>query len=84
MSTYRKKLQAGGNTEQPDPARERQLKKQSYLDMLNNPNATVEELREALAEAIATIDGVEARMALQNLELSAAKEAIRERRKRPA
>ncbi|KAG8709660.1 hypothetical protein FRC09_000536, partial [Ceratobasidium sp. 395] len=51
-----------------------------YLELLGNPNATIDELRDALRDSVSMLEGAGARIALLSLELASAREAIRQRR----
>jgi hypothetical protein len=79
-------MQAGARTQgsQVDPSIRRRNAQARYLDLINDPGATVTDLREALAESASMLEGAEARVALLGAELVSVREAVRERRRRTA
>jgi hypothetical protein len=80
MKAYRARMQAKTSalSSHTNPAIKRQAARVKYHSLIGNPNTTVEELQEALTEAITLINGSEARAALLGLELGSAREAVRD------
>jgi hypothetical protein len=81
MAASCKKLQEGdpSHSSYTDTAADRHKRRQHYLDVLANLDASAEELRSALSDALSMLEEIEARAVLLELELSSAKEAIRQR-----
>ncbi|KAG8769592.1 hypothetical protein FRC12_004874 [Ceratobasidium sp. 428] len=79
MNAYREKLRARSDSAGPraSPAAKQQRATAKYLDLAGNPDATPDDLRAALLDAVSMIKGSEARAALLGSELASTKEAIR-------
>ncbi|KAG8716955.1 hypothetical protein FRC08_008457 [Ceratobasidium sp. 394] len=84
MKTYRHKLRAQSGAYKLDvnPADGRQKAATRYYNLASNPEATIEDLRDALLKATSMLEGSEARSALLSSELAAAQDTLYAQKKR--
>ncbi|KAG8703259.1 hypothetical protein FRC09_004269, partial [Ceratobasidium sp. 395] len=74
MRVYRAKLQTATrlSSSKVDPSTQRQQAQMEYLELLDDPNATIDKLCDALRDSVSMLEGAGAQIALLSSELALA------------